>query len=201
MKTILLCAALAAFLAGCASAPEVPFSAKGFAEATQVIDDPMNTAVLVRSPRIPQPRPHPDVSDYSLQLVASINRRTGETLVVVRQEMTHRISSWLFFKSATYQDIDGNPVEAKTFSRPRGDVDYCSGGGCTLSEGGAFAVPEAVLLGVVLRDQLKRDPEASWRVRFRTDRDYVDGSIGYERIDGFLKTLSAARLRIPKKPA
>lgn len=187
MKMTIVCAALAcAVLAGCATAPPRQQTSEDVRLGTVVVDEKLNTHLVIRSPSLVPRR-----SDAGLQwvrLIATVSRQTGAVSYFVRYELEHTLGGWQFFDQATYLDQSGGVVKATGFSRSTGDVS-CSGASCRYSEAGMFSV---------LKDELRlhsiqaKPNDLTWQIRFFGRRGYTDVAIQRDLIPGFLAAVDAA---------
>jgi hypothetical protein len=168
-------AASVLLLTGCAHRVLSP---QQFVAESRLIDDPMNTAVLLVSPLLRQPAPHSDVLRIDVRLVAAWDRKSSLVRYSVEQQVEHRLGRWLMPRSARYLTSQGEIVPARWFDRDRGDVWCGSIGSCQYTE--------VSRLGLRHEDVSAIGPSAPpLRLRVQSDGVDIDSVIDQDAVRAF----------------
>lgn len=170
------------------SSPAVPVP-KGQIE---VINDPMNTQVMVFGPKVEQPQGMLSGRTFTLQLLAGVDKKTGRAVYLVRHEISHSSTRWIFFNSGIYLDASGEPQTGQNWRRERGDVSYCTGGTCRYTEAGVFSVPAQQLSAI--STSVNPADAKGWRIRLTGESGYLDGHIPLEAIRPVLARVESLQL-------
>lgn len=173
-------AATALFLGGCVAT--TPLTPSDFVGQSRVVDEALNGSVVVFSPFVRQPSPHPDVYRLDVRLIAAIDRRSGEARYSVEQVVEHRLGSWTMPRRARYLNGQGDLVSARWFDRDRGDVTCGGAGSCLYVETSRFGVVRtdvAALAGNVDR----------WQLRVEADRANFDAAIDARSVRAFYESV------------
>lgn len=146
------------------------------AASAEVIDDPFSPALVVTTRPFYVERSMWKLTDADEFLQAVIDRKTGATVYSIYVTREYTSDTWIAFSRLGY--IAGGSPKQVDLAAVKGDVPYCLGASCRLSESAVAIIPEADLREAAV-GAVAGAPQP-WPFRL-----YGDGAV-FDR--GFLKT-------------